>query len=128
VASRLAGLVRLVGLVGLVDVLWRNFHQSPSRRPDLRERLQWPVRVHLCDRHQVRRLIAAKAASGAPGAGAPARAVASKLAAAFLSLSVSAAASRALLRASCCPSGFRPGFGICRAQASWTRRFSLSDC
>jgi len=38
---------RLVGLVGLADVLWRDFQQSPSRRPKQRERLQWPVRVHL---------------------------------------------------------------------------------
>ena len=38
---------RLVGLVGLVDVLWRDFHQSPSRRPERRYQLQWPVRVHL---------------------------------------------------------------------------------
>ena len=34
--------------VGLVDVLWHGFHQSPSRRPEQRGRLQWPVRRHLC--------------------------------------------------------------------------------
>ena len=39
---------RLVGLVGLADVLWGDFHQSPSRRPEQRYQLQWPVRVHLC--------------------------------------------------------------------------------
>jgi hypothetical protein len=39
---------RLVGLVGLVDVLWRDFHQSPSRRPEQRYQLQRPFRVHLC--------------------------------------------------------------------------------
>ena len=39
---------RLVGLVGLVDVLWRGSRQSPSRRPRQWEQLQWPFRVHLC--------------------------------------------------------------------------------
>ena len=39
---------RLVGLVGLVDVLWRGSRQSPSRRPEQRYQLQRPVRVHLC--------------------------------------------------------------------------------
>ena len=34
--------------VGLVDVLWHDFHQSPSRRPEQREQLQWPSRLHLC--------------------------------------------------------------------------------
>jgi hypothetical protein len=34
--------------VGLVDVLWHDFHQSPSRRPEQRGQLQWPSRVHLC--------------------------------------------------------------------------------
>ena len=34
--------------VGLVDVLWHDFHQSPSRRPEQREQLQWTVRPHLC--------------------------------------------------------------------------------
>ena len=38
---------RLVGLVGLADVLWRDFQQSPSRRPKQRERLQWPYPRHL---------------------------------------------------------------------------------
>jgi hypothetical protein len=39
---------RLVGLVELVGVLWRGSRQSPSRRPRQWEQLQWPVRVHLC--------------------------------------------------------------------------------
>ena len=34
--------------VGLVDVLWHDFHQSPSRRPEQRGQLQWPSRLHLC--------------------------------------------------------------------------------
>ena len=34
--------------VGLVDVLWHDFHQSPSRRPEQREQPQWPSRRHLC--------------------------------------------------------------------------------
>jgi hypothetical protein len=48
--------------------------------------------------------------------------------AACLSLSCSARPSRAFLRASCCPSDFCPRFGICRVQASWTRKCSQSDC
>jgi hypothetical protein len=28
--------------VGLVDVLWHDFHQSPSRHQEQREQLQWP--------------------------------------------------------------------------------------
>ena len=32
--------------VGLEDVLWHDFRQSPSRRPEQREQLQWPVRLH----------------------------------------------------------------------------------
>ena len=51
------------------------------RRPEQREQLRWPVRLHQCDRNELRRLIAAKVASGAPGAGAPA--VASTIAAAL---------------------------------------------
>ena len=39
---------RLVGLVGLVDVLWRGSRHSPSRRPEQRYQLQGPFRVHLC--------------------------------------------------------------------------------
>jgi len=39
---------RPVGPVGLVDVLRRDFHQSPSRRPDQSEQLQGPLRVRLC--------------------------------------------------------------------------------
>ena len=31
--------VRVASRVGLVDVLWHGFYQSPSRRP---EQLQWP--------------------------------------------------------------------------------------
>jgi hypothetical protein len=34
--------------VGLVDVLWHDFHQSPSLRPEQRKQLQWPSRLHLC--------------------------------------------------------------------------------
>jgi hypothetical protein len=34
--------------VGLVGVLWHGFHQPPSRRPEQREQLQWPFRLHLC--------------------------------------------------------------------------------
>ena len=37
----------LVGPVGLVEVLGRRSHQSPSRRPEQRQQLQRPVRVHL---------------------------------------------------------------------------------
>ena len=36
--------------VGLVDVLWHGFHQSPSRRPEQRGQPQWPSRLHLCGR------------------------------------------------------------------------------
>ena len=36
-----------IGMVGLADVLWRDFQQSPSRRPKQRERLQWPYPRHL---------------------------------------------------------------------------------
>jgi hypothetical protein len=39
---------RLVGVVGPVDVLRRDSHQSPSGRPDQSEQLQRPVRVHVC--------------------------------------------------------------------------------
>ena len=39
---------RQVGLVGLVDVLWHDFHQSPSRPPEQRYQLLRPFRVHLC--------------------------------------------------------------------------------
>ena len=39
---------RLVGPVGLVEVLWRHSRQSPSRRPGQRQQLQGPFRVHLC--------------------------------------------------------------------------------
>ena len=39
---------RLVGLVGLVDVLWRGSRQSPSRRPEQRYQLQGPFRARLC--------------------------------------------------------------------------------
>ncbi len=34
--------------VGLVGVLWHDLHQSPSPRPEQREQLQWPSRLHLC--------------------------------------------------------------------------------
>jgi hypothetical protein len=67
---------RLVGLVELVGVLWRGSRQSPSRRPRQWEQLQWPVRVHLCggggdqsDRLRVKRR--ARGERGV-GAGAPA--------------------------------------------------------
>ena len=39
---------RLVRVVGLVDVLRCDYHQSPSRRPRQWEQLQRPFRVHLC--------------------------------------------------------------------------------
>ena len=39
---------RLVGVVGPVDLLRHHFHQSPSRRPEQSEQLQWPFRVRLC--------------------------------------------------------------------------------
>ena len=73
------------------------------------------------EEHKVELLLPVTDAGGGLAAGAA-------LAAACLSLSCSAAASRAFLRASCCPSDFRPRFGICRVQASWTRKCSQSDC
>jgi hypothetical protein len=39
---------RPVGVVGPVDLLRHHFHQSPSRRPEQSEQLQWPFRVRLC--------------------------------------------------------------------------------
>ena len=67
---------RLVGLVGLVDVLWRGSRQSPSRRPRQWEQLQWPVRVHLCGGGAITTTdgggSGARAASGAWETGAPA--------------------------------------------------------
>jgi hypothetical protein len=67
---------RLVGLVGLVDVLWRGSRQSPSRRPEQRYQLQGPVRVHLCGGGVIKATDGggngARAASGAWETGAPA--------------------------------------------------------
>ena len=40
---------RLVGVVGPVDLLRHHFHQSPSRRPEQSEQLQWLFRVHQSD-------------------------------------------------------------------------------
>jgi hypothetical protein len=67
---------RLMGPVGLVDVLWCHSHQSPSRRPEQRYQLQWPVRVHLCGGGAIKATDGggngARAASGAWETGAPA--------------------------------------------------------
>ena len=60
---------RPVGPVGPVDVLRRDFHQSPSGRPDQSEQLQRPFRVHLCVGVRSKRPMVggngARAASGA---------------------------------------------------------------
>ena len=97
------------------------------RRPEQRQQLQWPIRLHQCDRNELRRLLAAKAARGAPGAGAPA--VASTIAAA-LELDVAAAcASRPLLAAASCASvRCLLRFVICRVQASWKHKCFGNDC
>ena len=67
---------RLVGPVGLVEVLWRHSRQSPSRRPGQRQQLQGPFRVHLCGEggdqsDRLRRKRRARGERGV-GAGAPA--------------------------------------------------------
>ena len=64
------------GAGGLVDILWRGSHQSPSRRPRQWEQLQWPFRVHLCgwggdQSDRLRRKRRARGERGV-GAGAPA--------------------------------------------------------
>ena len=51
------------------------------RRPEQREQVQWPVRLHMCGGVRSKRPMAANTARGARGAGAPA--VASTIAAAL---------------------------------------------
>ena len=65
---------RLVGVVGLVDVLRHHFHQSPSRRPRQWEQLQRPFRVCLCGGagDQSDRLRRKRRARGERGVGADA--------------------------------------------------------
>ena len=71
------------------------------------------------EEHKVELLLPVTDAGGGLATGAA-------LAAACLSLSCSAAASRAFLRASCCPSDFRPRFGICKsASVLDTQMFSV---
>ena len=100
---------RLVGLVGLVDVLWRHFHQSPSRRPEQRYQLQRPVRVHLGDGGVMKATDGggngARAASGAWETGAPA------------SLLESLSAQRA---SPCLFLGWKPFFDIWEAVPEWS--------